>query len=120
VVAPVVARIGNDRVIAGLRMRQKPTAAVIGIDMNFGIREERLHHGVLRNQLKVSGIDFHGIERFHLRMVRQNLSPGARSETYDQDSFGGGTKGAERVTALSLGFWGRRLPAFRSQSGART
>ena len=98
-IAPMVARVGNDGVITRFGMGEKPPAAIVGIDVNFWVLEKRLNHRVLRNELKISGIDFHRVQCFYLGVVRENLSPGAGRQAYNKDSPRSGTKGAEGVYA---------------------
>src|ERR1700694_3186268 len=96
-IAPIVARVGNDCVVAALGMGQKPSPAVVRINVNFGVLQERLNHRILRNELKISGIDFHRIQRFYLRVARKNLPPRARSQADNQDSFWSRAEGAKSV-----------------------
>src|SRR3984893_17387798 len=96
-IAPIIACVGNDCVVARLGMGQKPSPAVVRIDVNFRVLEERLNHRILRNELKISGIDFHRIQRFSLRVVRKNLPPGAGGQADNQDSFWSRAEGAKGV-----------------------
>src|SRR2546430_11991120 len=68
-VSPEIGVVANDGVIAGIGMGDEPAAAVVDVDMNLGILKERAHHGILRNQLKITRVDLDDVERFDLRMI---------------------------------------------------
>src|SRR5437773_5664582 len=76
-VSPEISVVANDGVKAGIGMGDEPAAAIVDVDMNLGILKERAHHGILRNQLKITRVDLDDVERFDLRMIGHDLSPGA-------------------------------------------
>lgn len=76
--------------------------------MNFWVLEERANHRILRNELKISGVDFHGVQRFHLGMVCQDLRPRPGGQANDKNSFRGRAEGAEGVRAsyeIGVMYW---------------
>src|SRR6266513_1887332 len=88
-VSPEISVVANDGVIA----------AIVDVDMNLGILKERAHHGILRNQLKITRVDLDDVERFDLRMIGHDLSPGAGGQADHEDALGSDMDGAQNQSA---------------------
>src|SRR5262249_55204278 len=95
VVAPEVGAVANDSVIAIGRMSDEPSAAIVDVNVDFGVVKERLDHRGVRNELQIAGVNLYNVERFNLRMIGEDLSPGARGEANHENALGRGMNSAE-------------------------
>src|SRR5271169_1531237 len=69
-------------------MSNEPAAAIVDVQVQFGIIEKRPNNRVLGNQLQVAWIDFDHLQRFDIRVTCENLAPRAGGESDHEDAFG--------------------------------
>src|SRR5215467_10113558 len=94
VIPPVERRVGNNRVITRVGMSEKPSSAVVDVDPDLGVAHKRLHHRVLRKQLKISRVNFHGIEHLRLGMICEDLRPRTGGQANHKNTFWSRTESA--------------------------
>ncbi len=83
---PVDDGILHDQIKTLVR-RPKIAPPVIDNDLHLGLFQQAGEDGLAADHVDETGIDFHHRDGFHVRVVGQDLDPGARTEADEQNIF---------------------------------